>query len=57
MRTYIQQGESEIEVDTENTTYDAHGNLYYVGIVTSGDLTGFEVLLMVNQYNVESENQ
>jgi len=57
MRTYIQQGESEIEIDTDVTIYDASGNLYYVGLVTSGDLTGFEVLLMANQYNVESENQ
>jgi len=57
MKTYIQQGKSEIEIDSENTIYDASGNLYYIGLVTSGDLTGFEVLLMVNQYNVESEEQ
>jgi len=57
MKTYIQQGKSEIEIDSENTIYDASGNLYYVGLVTSGDLIGHEVLLMVNQYNVEGENQ
>ena len=57
MKTYIQQGKSEIEIDSENTIYDASGNLYYVGLVTSGDLIGHEVLLMANQYNVGSENQ
>jgi len=57
MKTYIQRGESEIEIDHDTTIYDASGNLYFIGTVTSGDLTGFEVLLMANQYNVESENQ
>ena len=57
MKTYIHKGMSEIEIDPNVTIYDARGNLYYLGLVTSGDLAGFEVLLMANQYNLESENQ